>query len=108
MPFSMHAGDSLPLRLSVKNPDGTPTDLTGTTVIWTAQESHQRQSVEVTTAAGLTVTNQTGGIVEVKVPKATITYVGTWSHQLEIVDLSGSTTVPFGDFTVLRSHRPST
>ena len=108
MPFTMHAGDSLPLRLAVTNPDGTPTDLTGAAIIWTAQEIHQRQSVEVAMGAGLTVTNQVGGIVEVKVPKSTITYVGTWTHQLEIVDLSGSTTVPFGDFTVLRSHRPAT
>ena len=108
MPFTMFSGDSLPLRLAVTNPDGTPTDLTGATLRWTAQEIHQRQTVEIAMGAGLTVTNQAGGLVEVKVPIKTITYVGRWEQQLEVVDANGSTTVPFDNFTVLRSHRPTT
>lgn len=108
--FTLPAGDSAILQITVKNPDLTVMDLTGATLKWSSQQLDDLTTrVDLTAGIGLTVVDAVGGRVDVNIPKATLIVAGPHMHELQVIDAGGeSQTVLQGDITVIRTLNPTT
>ena len=109
--FVLPAGDSLTLELTVKNADLSVKDITGMTIKWSAQKHHQSATrVDLTTTGGdITIIDGPNGRCDVVIAKATITTVGLWKYELEIIDqTTGSQTVLKGNMNVTKTFNPTT
>jgi hypothetical protein len=98
--FSMTAGDTQMIQVTITTTDGSVVDLTGMTVTWGLARS-PRMTALVTKGlgTGITVPNAPNGIAEIMLdPADTIDLVGRYYHELEIIDRFGEVS------TVMTGH----
>ena len=108
--FTLPAGDSATLEVTVRNQDLTVMNLSGLMLKWSAQRLDDPVAtlVDLTVGAGLTVQDAANGRVDVDIPKATIIVPGIWRHELEVVDGLESQTALEGEITVTPTINSST
>ena len=103
--FSMTAGDSKVLEVTVTDADGAAVDLSGAqTIRWHMSRSVNSRpaTVEKALGAGITVTNGPGGIFSVTLDSAdTEDLRGDFVHEAEVIDEDGNvSTVLSGAVTI--------
>ncbi len=102
--FAMHAGDDVEVAFVTTEKDGTPQDLTGTSVSWQMAVSPYATSplVSKTTAGGITLTDAVNGQFTVFLAAAdTLGLNGRFYHEAQVTDSSGNiSTVALGWVTL--------
>jgi hypothetical protein len=108
--FTLPAGDSAILQITVKNPDLSVMDLTGASLKWSSQQLDDVTTrIDLTAGNGLAIVDAVNGRVDVNIPKATMIVAGPHRHELEVIDAGGeSQTVLQGIVTVIRTLNPAT
>lgn len=108
--FTLPAGDSVTLNLTIKDSDSVVIDLTGFTAKWSAQKFyHASTRINKTIGSGITIIDAAAGQLDVVVAQGDITRAGVWFHELELVDDAGeSQTVLNGKIDVIRTLNPAT
>lgn len=102
--FTLYQGDSLTAQFSVVDDEGSPVDLTGATITWRAATVSHQTVLDKAVGRGITVTDAAGGVCEVALaPDDTASLLGTYRHQLRVVDATGQeAVVAEGAMTVQR------
>ncbi|QSG06391.1 hypothetical protein [Halapricum desulfuricans] len=102
-----YAGDSLTLRVTTKEEDGSRVDLTSTEIEWVLAESVSSTPdvVKGTSTGGITITDAVNGEFEIDlVPADTEALVGSYYHEAELRDAVGNEfTIFVGDITIKES-----
>lgn len=103
--FSVYAGDTLTLAMTIYNDQGVPLNLTGTTVEWTAGKSDQGPPVisKATGGRGINLVDPIHGYVEIDLlPADTLLLTpGDYRHQCEVTLAGVVSTVAAGAMTLL-------
>lgn len=100
--FTMVAGDNRPLVLSVTNDDGTPVNLTGSTVAWFAGKVPYTAPI-LTKPGNLSGTPTDGTFTVDLVPLDTTGLGGTFYHWATVTNGGALSTIFFGAFTIMPS-----
>jgi hypothetical protein len=91
--FTMTAGDSKTINVPVVTPaDGLPSDITGATITWKASKSFVKTPIlSKSTAAGIAITNGTGGIFTITLAAADTVSVdpGDYYHEAQVTYSNG-------------------
>lgn len=102
--FAVWAGNSLKLRIPIKNADGSIPNLGGATVKWALENQAGAIVLQKLNGAGAVIQDPTGTpYVEVTIAAADTVALapGAYSHEAEITDSSGNvSTVTVGRATV--------
>jgi hypothetical protein len=105
--FSMYAGDSKNITITVTNDDGTVLNLTNATVKWALKKRVKSTVNEIykTTTDGIVITDSLNGVIKINVtPNDTTNLSGMYYHECEVTDQSGNvSTVTTGYITVKES-----
>jgi hypothetical protein len=104
--LSITSGDDLILEITVKEKaTGEPVLLTGTSASFViAPKRSKRILVTKATGSGVTVSDPDNGVLEVELLAAdTAALMGTYSYELQLVDVTGNRTTPLrGDLAIVR------
>ena len=109
--FTMHRGDSRRLKITVTDAGGDPKPLTGASITWAmARDRTAPVLVQKTIAAGVTITNPSGGEFIVDIAPADTEDLDllrsgsrSFYHEAQVTDSAGAVaTVTTGTVTVLR------
>lgn len=94
--FSMYAGDTKQVVVTVKKDDGSALDLTGATVRWGFD------TVVKTTSSGIVLTTPLSGIFTITIsPTDTVGKTGEFQHGGTVTDAAGNvSTVIVGKITI--------
>jgi hypothetical protein len=105
--FSMTAGDSKNVVITVSNDEGIALNLTGASVKWALKKRVTSTENELykTNTDGITITDAANGVITIKlVPVDTTTLNGTYHHECEVTDANGNvSTVTVGSASISRS-----
>lgn len=105
--FTMWAGDTKTLSISVQNSAGNAQDITGATFNWALKiaTGNRRTLLTKSSSDGITITNATAGTLTVAIVTAdTRSLKGTYTHELEMTDSAGNiSTVLTGTVTINES-----
>lgn len=103
--FSIYAGDTCAVTITVLDEDGDPKSIIGSTINWVAYHGDTVYLTK-TTSSGITLSDPANGEFEISfVPADTESMgIGAYTHEAEVTDSSGNvSTVTVGTMTVLRS-----
>ena len=101
--FTMTAGDTKQLVVTVKDADGDAVSITGSTIKWQCARSYGKaSSISKTTTSGIQITDGANGVFTVTInPSDTNSLVGNFSHEAEITFSDGTiSTVLFGTMKI--------
>lgn len=100
--FNMVQGYSRIVDFTILNPDGTPLNLTGKTLLWYIGPKTPGAAPLLTkgVGTGLTVTNAAAGQLRARIEQDEINDVGLLRHQLIVTDGADSEPVSIGEITV--------
>lgn len=102
--FSMYAGDTKTLTVTVKDADGDAVAITSATIAWQALESIGEDiAISKSTASGIAITSASGGIFTVSIVAGDTSFMsGDYYHEAQITFSDSSVmTVLTGTMTVI-------
>jgi hypothetical protein len=104
--FSMFAGDTKTIRVTVTDVTGAPKDITGASITWAMQIIYGVDIKKSTTDGTIEIVNAVGGLYDISViPSDTEGFAqGFYQHQSEVLDNDGiSEVVLSGTVTINNS-----
>jgi hypothetical protein len=105
--FSMYAGDSKNIVITVTDDNGSPMNLLNATVKWALKKrvKSTENMIYKTTTDGITITDAQNGLIKISLlPINTSSLSGMYYHECEVTDQSGNvSTVTTGYITVKES-----
>jgi Ethanolamine utilization protein EutJ (predicted chaperonin) len=106
--FSMYAGDSRNLIVTVTDPNNNVINITGATIKWVLVNGDQVvRYKDNQSAGGITITNATNGQFQVSITSNDTTSLppGTYQHEARMIDSSGNSSLLFtGNVTISKSY----
>lgn len=103
--FSMYAGDTCTIVVTVVDSAGDPKDISSSTIAWVVYHGNTIHLTRAT-GSGITLSNPTAGEFTISLVPANTEGLGagTYSHVAEVTDNAGRvSTVTVGTLTILQS-----
>ena len=95
--FSMYAGDTKIIQVTVTDSTGAPKDITGATINWALQQVYKTIIEKSITTGGIVITDATNGVFQILLlPIDTEGFsTGLYTHQALVIDNNGTSEVIF-------------
>jgi iron uptake system EfeUOB component EfeO/EfeM len=106
--FSMYAGDSRTLTVTVTDQNNNPVNLTNSTIKWVLINGNAVIKAKDNQAiGGITITNATSGqfSITISAQDTAKLQAGTYQHEARLIDSNGNSAIIFtGNVTIIPSY----
>ena len=94
--FDLYQGDTKDLEVKVKDQDGEPLDLTGSSITWRLFKTRGTEILRKEVGSGIDLTDTVGGVFTIRLNSdETKTLKGKYQHEAFVRDVRGYTATIF-------------